>query len=267
MTQQITKMIVTETISEKVLRAEMKMAAFLVEHHLPFQAMDHLSDLITDIFPDSEIAGQFQSKHTKSRAIVKHVLADHFRAQLYDNLKKTFFSIIIDETTDISSEKLLAIVVRFFCAKEKRVKSQFLKLLEVAESDADTLVRALTSFFNKNQIPLSNIIGYASDTTNVMFGQHHSVITLLKGIIPHFYTMKCLCHSAHLCASHACERLPRSIEDLVCEIYSHFSHSAKRLAEYKRFQAFTNTEPHKLLKPAQTHWLSLEQCINRMLEQ
>ena len=60
-TQQITKMIVTETIGEKVKRAEMKMAAFLVEHHLPFQAMDHLSDLITNIFPDSEIAGQFQS--------------------------------------------------------------------------------------------------------------------------------------------------------------------------------------------------------------
>lgn len=215
------------------------MAAFLVEHHLPFQAMDHLSDLITDIFPDSEIAGQFQSKHTKSRAIVKHILANHFWAQLYDNLKNTFFS-IINETTDISSEKLLAIVVRFFCAKEKRVKSQFLKLLEVAESDADTLVWALTSSFNKNQIPLSNVIGYASDMTNVMFGQHHSVITLLKGIIPHFYTMKCLCHSAHLCASHTCERLPRSIEDLVREIYSHFSHSAKRLAEYKRFPTLSH---------------------------
>ena len=100
-----------------------------------------------------------------------------------------------------------------------------------------------------------------------MFGQHHSVFTLLKAEIPHLFAMKCLCHSVHLCASHACERLPRSVEDLVCEIYPHFSHSAKRLAEYKRFQVFANTEPHKLLKPAQTHWLSLEQCIVRVLEQ
>ena len=113
-------------------------------------------------------------------------------------------------------------------------------------------------------IPLKNIIGYASDTTNVMFGQHHSVVTLLKAEIPHLYTMKCLCHSAHLCASHACEKLPRSIEDLIREI---FSHSAKRLAEYKRFQFFTNAEPHKPLKPAQTRWLSLEHCVVRVLEQ
>ena len=133
-------MIVGNTISEKVKRAEVKMVTFLVEHHLPFQAMDHLSDLVTDIFPESEIAAQFHSRHTKTCAIVKHVLADHFRGGLYKQLRKTFFSIIIDETTDNCSKKLLAIVVRFFCTKERRVKSQFLKLLEVAKSDAATLV-------------------------------------------------------------------------------------------------------------------------------
>ena len=61
--------------------------------------------------------------------------------------------------------------------------------------------------------------------------------------------------------------LPRSIEDLIREIYSHFSHSAKRLAEYEKFQFFTTTEPHKILKPAQTRWLSLEQCVVRLIEQ
>ena len=100
-----------------------------------------------------------------------------------------------------------------------------------------------------------------------MFGQHHSVVSLLKEKIPFLFTMKCLCHSAHLCASHACEKLPRAIEDLVTDIYSHFSHSAKRLAEYEKFQRFTNTTPHKLLKPAQTRWLSLEQCVTQILEQ
>lgn len=38
------------TMVEKVQRAEIKMAAFVVEHHLPFEIMDHLSDLVTDIF-------------------------------------------------------------------------------------------------------------------------------------------------------------------------------------------------------------------------
>ena len=77
--------------------------------------------------------------------------------------------------------------------------------------------------------------------------------------------MKCLCHSAHLCASHACEKLPRIVEDVVRDTYSYFSHSVKRLAEFAKFQHFT--EPHKILKPAQTRWLSLQMCVKRILEQ
>lgn len=182
-------------------------------------------------------------------------------------MRRTKFSIIIDETTDISTKKLLAVVVRFFSDRENRLKCQFLKLIETPHSDATSLFTTLITYFEKKKIPLLNIIGYASDTTNVMFGQHHSVVSLLKEKIPFLFTMKCLCHSAHLCASHACEKLPRAIEDLVRDIYSHFSHSAKRLAEYEKFQHFTNTTPHKLRKPAQTRWLSLEQCITRILEQ
>ena len=127
------------------------------------------------------------------------------------------------------------------------MKSKFFKLIEVPQGYANTLTSHIVSVFKKKKIPLENIIGFASDTTNVMFGQHHSVVTL--------FVMKCLCHSAHLCASYACEKLPRAIEDLVHDIYSYFCHSAKRVAEYNTYQHFTNTEPHKILKPAQTGWL------------
>lgn len=80
----------------------------------------------------------------------------------------------------MSSKTLLALCNKGFCNKENRVKSLFLKLLQVTDSDATTLVACLVSYFANQDIPLTNIIGYASDTTNVMFGQNHSVVTLLK---------------------------------------------------------------------------------------
>ena len=77
--------------------------------------------------------------------------------------------------------------------------------------------------------------------------------------------MKCLA-SLHTFVHHMhAEKLPQAIEDLIRDIYSHFAHSAKRLSEYN--QHFAETEPHKILKTAQTRWLSLEQCIQRALEQ
>ena len=243
------------------------MAAFVAEHNLPFSIMDHLSDLFKEVFPDSAIAVKFKSKHTKTRSIVRNILAKRFKTELIETLQKHKFSIIIDETTDIASKKQLALVVRYFCERELVVKSQFFCLIELTNSDATTITTSLIAIFEKNKIPLANIIGYASDTTNVMFGEHHSVVSQLKSLIPDIYVMRCLCHSAHLCASHACEKLPRMLEDLVRDIYSHFAHSAKRLGEYKQFQSFTNTEPHKILKPSQTRWLSMEQCVRRLLEQ
>lgn len=266
-TRSIVDMVVTDSISSDVKRAEIKMAAFTAEHNLPIAVMDHLSDLVKEAFPDSEIAKKFKSKRTKTRCIIKNILAKEFKTQLITTLQRQKFSIIIDETTDIASKKQLALVVRYFCDKQLSVKSQFFGLIELTQSDATTITTRIISTLDKHSIPLSNVIGYASDTTNVMFGEHNSVVSQLKSKIPDIFVMKCLCHSAHLCASHACERLPRLLEDLVRDVYSHFAHSAKRLAEYRRFQHFTSTEPHKILKPSQTRWLSLEQCVRRLLEQ
>ena len=75
----------------------------------------------------------------------------------------------------------------------------------------------------KESIPLSNIIGFAADTTNVMFGAHNSVASRLKEKVPHVYLMQCICHSAHLCASHACEKLPRTAEHLLHDVYNYFA--------------------------------------------
>ena len=79
--------------------------------------------------------------------------------------------------------------------------------------------------------------------------------------------MHCICHSAHLCASHACEKLPHTAEELLCDVYNYFSYSAKRQGVFKAIQSFAEVEPHKLLRPCQTRWLSLRACVSRVIEQ
>lgn len=78
---------------------------------------------------------------------------------------------------------------------------------------------------------------------------------------------KCICHSLRLCASEACKCLPRMCEDLAKNIYNFFKTSAKRQAAFKEFQDFCHTEPHKILRPAQTRWLFLLSVVRRILEQ
>ena len=126
-TKPIDEIMVVDTSTDDVKKAEIKLVAFIVEHNLPFQGMDHLSDVVSTTFTDSKIAQQFSSKHTKTRSIIKNVLAKKFRNAFDEILRNIKFSIIIDESTDISTKKQLAIVVRFFCNQESMYHVSMLK--------------------------------------------------------------------------------------------------------------------------------------------
>ena len=62
-------------------------------------------------------------------------------------------------------------------------------------------------------------------------------------------------------------KLSKGLEDLCRDIYNHFHRSSKRQEVYQEFQKFYNAKPHKILSPGQTRRLSLEECVDRILEQ
>lgn len=130
----------------------------------------------------------------------------------------------------------------------------------------ENLCQILIQSFLEHDIPLNNMIGFAADGCNVMIGEHNSVASRLKENFPGIFILKCVCHSAHLCASEACKELPRRCEGLAREIYGHFKSNAKRQCKLKEFQLFLDLKPHKILHPSQTRWLSLIAVVERILE-
>lgn len=132
---------------------------------------------------------------------------------------------------------------------------------------AEHLFNCLIETLNRFSIPLDNIIGFGSDGCNVMMGSKNSVATRFRELCPGIFILKCICHSAHLCASEACKKLPRSCEDITRNIFNFLHSSAKRQSTLKQFQLFMDLKPKKILHPSQTRWLSLEDVLNRILEQ
>lgn len=124
----------------------------------------------------------------------------------------------------------------------------------------------IDSFKNYN-ISFDNVIGFGSDGCNVMMGRDNSVSSRMREMFPGITVNFCICHSLHLCASKACKTLPRACEDLVRNIYNHFSHSCKRKAHFQEFQKLAEVEIHRLLYPAQTRWLSVTAAVVRIVEQ
>ena len=129
------------------------------------------------------------------------------------------------------------------------------------------LFNALAQEFESRNIPWSNVIVYASDTTSVIVEVPNSVLSRLRNKQPKLFSLGCLCHLAALCASAALKKLPVSIDNLLIDIFYHFKHSAKRWSEFATIQAeFSDIKPLRVLKHCTTRWLSLERCIKRLLE-
>ena len=102
----------------------------------------------------------------------------------------------------------------------------------------------------------------------MMRGKHKSVLSRLLSVLPQLYSLHCTCHVANLCAEAACEAfLPSGLQDWLMKVAKFFDNSTKRTVGLKKMQERSGTKQHKLVKPASTRWLSLQQCISRTLEQ
>ena len=147
------------------------------------------------------------------------------------------------------------------------MENDLVDIVELDDGKAETIYQAILKCFNDKNIPMTNIIGFCADTCNVMFGKYHSVSQLLVKNHPWIIPVKCSCHMIHLCASHACLQLPKSLEDLCRNICTYFNVSPLRSKAFKEFQAFFDIPEHQFLKPGQTRWLSMKLCADRIIEQ
>lgn len=89
-----------------------------------------------------------------------------------------------------------------------------------------SLYKGMKKTFKKHNVPLKNMIGFGADGCSVMMGLNNLVSSPFRSDYPGLVVMKCVCHSAHLCASEACKSLPRRCEDLAREVYNFFKCSS-----------------------------------------
>lgn len=210
---------------EPVKRGEILLAAFIAEHNIPMNVMEHLPQLIKNMCPDSQIAKSISCDRTKTTAIVKNVTGLTAKQMIIEKLQKLKFSLIVDESTDRGCVKHLCILARFF---ENKVEDAFVCLIPLEEATAEKLYQHIKKVLSDNNIPMDNLIGFAADGANAMMGQHNSLSSRLVAENPHLFVLKCVCHSFHLCASYACLKLSREPETLIRDIYNYFNNSPKR---------------------------------------
>jgi hypothetical protein len=255
------------SLKDQVARAELLLTAFAAEHHLPFHQADHLTGTLKKMFPDSQIAKSMTMKRTKLSYVLQDGIAREEKDEITKICQSNKFSVIIDESTDVSVCQILAIVVRYYDKNETRVVDALLDSIEVQDATGEGLFRSFEILLDKRNIPISNIIGFASDNCSTMMGRHSGFQAFLKQKVPSVFILGCICHSFALCANHASSCLPYWLESFVKSVCCYFARSSKRQHAFQLIQDAVKAPNHRILKLAQTRWLSRGQVISRILQQ
>ena len=246
---------------------EISLSAMTAKHNLPISHMDTLQNVLKKNVPDSKVIQALQCGRTKTTGIIKHVIAPAASKELHDILKKTLFSLIVDETTDRTTTKFLVILVRYYCEKVNEPLEEFFSLPVVEDQTTASLKKLIVEEFEKAQVPMTNIIGFASDNASVMAGKHGGLAALIKKDIPWLNVFGCICHSFALCAAAACDTLDEGIISFAHNVYNFLAFSSKRQNEFKECQDYVEAAKHSILYPSKTRWLVMEQVVKRLLEQ
>ncbi len=189
--------------ANKIAQAEARLCAWAAAHNISFNQMEHLIELLPQIFDDSKIADGIRLKRTKATYITVHGLGREESEQLMTRMKKELFSIAIDEGTDVSVVKVLSVMIRILNREKQDIEECLLTLTNPAQGTAASICDSIDEFFASNDLPWENCVGFGADTCNVMLGETGGVKAELNRRHGLMFAVGCVCHLLALCASGA----------------------------------------------------------------
>lgn len=261
--------IVPQSNGSKIV--DIKLAVFIAKHS-SIASVDHLSTLLRSSSSEESPFSKLRLHKSKCTAILNKVVSPSILESLVKDIGNSKYSLIVDESTDVSQTKWMSVCVRFFDIKKRIVTTQFLGIFLVEEATAEHLFDSMELFLKKVGLNIQNIIAIGTDGAKNLCGKNKSLFALLKKQNPQLMLVKCTCHSLHLCCSQSSDKIPKTCDFLIKEVYNYFSHSPLRALRYKRAFDLINTGVdsnnfRKLVNISGTRWLSHGAAIKRILEQ
>ncbi|VEN44313.1 unnamed protein product [Callosobruchus maculatus] len=236
--------------------------------HASLLAVEHLTKVCSKSF-EGDAATFLQMHRRKCSCIIRNVLEPHFINKLREDTADVSYSLIIDESTDISVHKYLGVCIKYFSILSGRLVTTSLGLWELQNVDAEGIVSCLFNVLEKYKLKIHHLQGLGTDNASVMVGINNGVYKKLKEYCPNLVLVRCVCHSLQLAVSSAAKDLPRNLEFLLKETYDWFCRSPSRQMLYKALYNAINDgeDPNKITQVSNTRWLSIESAVSRVHKQ
>lgn len=249
-------------VNQQALIASMKLLYMylLDQEEIPSTTiLQHLMDVTEDLGVD---VLTFQKKGGKAKkASQRHIdyLVNLFGRQIWEELREeilasSFYSVMVDETTDISTT--LEFVIYFRYLQNGKSKTVFGGVINISDGKADTIMAAITDFLLEKEIPIGNMVAFGSDGAAVMVSSKTGVGTQLKSQVPHLLTNHCVAHQLALASAQAASSIPylTKFNRIVEQLLQFYAYRRERMSDLQEIQTLLNEL--KITEAKDVRWLS-----------
>lgn len=158
---------------------------------------------ISERFRVGPLTNRYTSKDIQNEILF--TLSDMVRDQIIMEVKESiYFSILVDETKDISHKEQLSFVVRFFA--NKKVNECFLDFKPANGLDAKSLSELILDTLKSYGLDIGScLVGQGYDGASVMSGVNKGVQQLVRQSAPLAIYVHCYAHKLNLILVDACK--------------------------------------------------------------
>lgn len=153
---------------------DLKLAVHITTHSA-LRSIDHMVEILK-AFGKGSCLENVRMQRTKCTKLIVEQLVQHVGNKGY--------SLIVDESTNISVSKYMAYCIRYHSESLNRITIEFLGLAIVERATTDALRDMTIEVLNELKLKPENIIGIGVDGASNLCGQNHSLYTLLREISP-----------------------------------------------------------------------------------
>ena len=126
---------------------------------------------------------------------------------IHDRRLSQFFSVLADETTDVSTTEQLSICVRFVETTHSQIKVrvEFLGFVAITSTTGESIAKAILSILDKLGLDVYLLHGQGYDGASNMSGKFRGVQAIVKSRVPSAVYLHCRAHSLNLAIVHSCD--------------------------------------------------------------
>ena len=192
-------------------------------------------------------------------------MAESIKNQVVQKVRGSqFFSIQLDESTDVANLSQLLVFVRY--TTEKGIAEEFLfcKPLQTT-TKAQDVMDLINDFFEDSNISWESLVGVCTDGAPAMLGCRSGFVTLVKQKNPAVESTHCLIHKEAL----ASRTLPKNFKqhlETVIKVVNFIKGSALNTRLFRRLCEGMEADHESLLFHTQVRWLSKGNMLQRVLE-